>query len=89
MTEFFNSSLGLGFGLALGLYYVIAQLVPIVTLVKYKAYIDATVVALCIALIVKVPTNLVTAMTTWTGLFFSLLLLLTKWRYNKKQKKVI
>ena len=69
----------LGIGLACSIYYIVRQLVPLRDLIQYKAYIDLSTFVLCIGLILTVPTNLVMATTTWTGISFSVLLLLTKW----------
>lgn len=80
MNEFY-----LGVGLSLGIYYIVRQLVPLKDLIKYKGYIDLSTFLLCVGLIVTVPTNMVMATTTWTGLSFSVLLLLTKW-FTPKRK---
>jgi Na+(H+)/acetate symporter ActP len=73
------NELYLGIGLAFSIYYIVRQLVPLKDLIKYKAYIDLSTFVLCVGLIVTVPTNMVMATTTWTGVTFSALLLLTKW----------
>ena len=79
-----ENTLYLGIGLALSIYYIVRQLVPLKDLIKYKAYIDLSTFLLCVGLIITVPTNMVMATTTWTGVTFSVLLLLTKWFTPKR-----